>query len=71
MTKLRIYIKRIPKENGLFDLEILFTDGTKEIISDCKQTMNLPKNELENEKETYITKVTSNVGEIELTGHIE
>ena len=66
MTKFCIYIKRIQKENGLFDIEILFTDGTKKIISDCKPTMILPKNELEEERETYITKATSNIGEIEI-----
>lgn len=71
MTKFCIYIKSTPKENGLFDIEILFTDGTKEIISDCKPTMKLPKNVLEEEKETYIIKATSSIGEIELTSHIE
>lgn len=71
MTKFCIDIKRIQKENGLFDLEILFIDGTKGIISDCKPIMILPKNDLGSEKETYIIKAISNVGEIELIGCIE
>lgn len=69
MTRFRLSIKRLQKENGLFDIEILFTDGTKTIISDCKPIANSLENELE--EETYSVKQTFDIGEIKVTGKVE